>query len=78
MSSSAVKTIRKRLQRFKGQYPAISEQSGLSYSWLSKFASGERGASPSFEMISKLQAALDKFEGEHTPSVQASVVLHQP
>lgn len=40
--------------------------SGLQYSWLSKFSSGERGTNPSFEHITRLQTALDAMEAAET------------
>lgn len=62
MSDDAIASIRSRLHRFKGKYPDICAHAGLQYSWLSKFASGERGARPSFDLITKLTTALDELE----------------
>lgn len=64
MSDDPIASIRARLRRFKGKYPDICARSDLQYSWLSKFASGERGARPSFELITKLDAVLTEMEGE--------------
>lgn len=38
--------------------------SGLKYSWLSKFSSGERGTNPSFDHMTHLQQALDALEAQ--------------
>jgi len=62
MSDDPIASIRTRLHRFKGKYPDICSRYDLQYSWLSKFASGERGARPSFELITKLEAALTEME----------------
>lgn len=56
--------LRERLQRRRGNYPAIAERFGFSYSTLSKFANGERGARPSFEFVDSLQSALDELDRE--------------
>lgn len=62
MPDDLIPSIRSRLHRFKGKYPDICERAGLQYSWLSKFASGERGVRPSFGLITKLTIALDELE----------------
>lgn len=56
--------LRERLQRHRGSYPSIAERFGFSYSTLSKFANGERGARPSFEFVDSLQTALDALDLE--------------
>jgi hypothetical protein len=66
MSDAAIETIRTRLRHFQGKYPEICTRYDLQYSWLSKFASGERGKRPSFDLITKLSSALDELEQETT------------
>jgi hypothetical protein len=41
----------------------IAQDFDLGYSWLSKFARGERCTRPSFELITRLQVALDRAQG---------------
>lgn len=60
----SIDRTRRRLRRFSGQYRVVSDESGLGYSWVSKFASGERGKRPSFDLITRLIAALDKLEAQ--------------
>lgn len=64
MSDSTVEATRERLLKFKGRFPDICSRSGLKYSWLSKFANGERGQRPSFELMTKLTQELDALEAE--------------
>lgn len=59
-----VEQVRARLIAFKGRYPEVCERSGLDYSWLSKFARGDRGKRPSFELITLLDAQLTTMEAE--------------
>lgn len=67
--SDLIASTRVRLRRFKGRFPEICQRSGLGYSWVSKFSSGERGANPSFDHITRLQKALDALEArENDPS----------
>jgi hypothetical protein len=66
MSDAAIETIRTRLRRFQGKYPDICARACLQYSWVSKFASGERGKRPSFDLITKLTTVLDELELEET------------
>jgi len=58
----SIEHTRRRLRRFKGKYRTVSDAAGLGYSWVSKFASGERGKRPSFDFITALSVALDKLE----------------
>lgn len=64
MAIPTVEEVRTRLIAFKGRYPEVCERSGLDYSWLSKFASGERGKRPSFDLITQLDAQLTTMEAE--------------
>lgn len=61
---------RTRLRRFRGHYPAVCERAGLGYSWLTKFACGERGRRPSYDTMERLTAALDAMEAEAARSRQ--------
>lgn len=62
MSDPTIESTRERLLKFKGDFPAISEKAGVSYSWLSKFSRGARGNRPSFDQMNKLTSALDELE----------------
>lgn len=64
MSDSTVEATRERLLKFKGRFPDICLRSGLKYSWLSKFANGERGQRPSFELMTRLTTTLDELEAK--------------
>lgn len=77
--TDTVSDIRSRLVQFQGRYPEIARVHGFSYSWLSKFARGDRGARPSFETVSKLKAALEKLEAERdaVAAPAAEVVVEQ-
>lgn len=70
--SNVIASTRVRLCRFKGRYPEICQKSGLDYSWVSKFACGERGKRPEFDQMTKLIGALDAMEAadqaEKTPA----------
>lgn len=59
-----VQTVRKRLARFRGRYPEICYRANLSYSWLSKLATGEKGRNASFERMTRLIGTLDAMERE--------------
>lgn len=67
MGELDLKAARKRLKKFRGRYGAVSERSGISRSWLSKFACGRRGKRPGFDLINRLIAALDRLEAEAKP-----------
>lgn len=64
MGIPTVEQVRTRLIAFKGRYPEVCERSGLDYSWLSKFARGDRGKRPSFDLITQLDAQLTTMEAE--------------
>lgn len=63
MTTSLVTDARKRLRVFQGQYPAISRSTGLSYSWLTKFAQGKM-TNPTLRNLGPLLDALDSMEAE--------------
>jgi len=67
---SLVNDTRGRLARFHGRYPEICKSSGLSYSWLTKFAQG-RANNPTMRNLEKLQAVLLELEAADTPQHQA-------
>lgn len=64
--TDAIAAIRARLVRHRGNYRAIAARHGLGYSWLGKFARGDRGTRPSFELVSKLTNALDELDLEQS------------
>lgn len=72
METPSIDDIRARLGRFQGRYPDVCARSGLTYSWVSKFASGERGKRPSFGQISRLTAVLAEMEAEEASANQDS------
>lgn len=65
--------LRGRLQKRRGEYPAIADRFGFSYSTLSKFANGERGARPSFAFVDSLRTALDALDLEEAANGHAKV-----
>jgi transcriptional regulator with XRE-family HTH domain len=54
--------LRSRLRRRRGQFPQVSATSGISRSWLSKYACGQRGKRPSYDLIQRLIGALDELD----------------
>ena len=62
MSVDVIESIRARVNGFRGSYQQIATKAGVSYSWLSKFARGTRGKRPEFDVISRLQRALDDLD----------------
>ncbi len=62
MDEDIISATRSRLLSYVGRYPEVSEKSGLSYSYISKFARGDRGDRPSLDAIQKLVSALDQME----------------
>lgn len=81
MSDTQIDITRARLLQFKGRYPEICVRTGLSYSWLSKFARGDRGLRPSFDLITRLQTELDLLEAgagpAHRPDVRTQDATHR-
>ncbi len=64
MDSPLIRTTRSRLRRFRGHYRTVSERAGLTYSWVSKFATGEVGARPRYDLLDSLLTTLDAMERE--------------
>lgn len=64
MPDPTIKHVRKRLNRFRGRYPEVCLRANLTYSWVSKLATGERGQRPSFELMNRLLSTLDAMERE--------------
>lgn len=57
MSTNLDAQLREALESRRGDWPAISERSQVSYSWLSKFVNGHI-PNPGYETLKKLHAAL--------------------
>lgn len=53
--------MRERLLSMRGRYGAVAEKSGLSVSWLSKFATGVKD-DPKLKTLVALDSALDEME----------------
>jgi len=64
MPASAIPALRNRLRRLQGQYPEFIRRSGISRSWVSKFANGKLGKRPGFELMNRLLTTLDAMERE--------------
>lgn len=64
MSDSILRHVRQRLSRFRGRYREICDRANLTYSWVSKLATGERGQRPSFDLMNRLLTTLDAMERE--------------
>ena len=69
MNTNLDQSVLRLLDARRGDWQAVAEQSGVSYSWLSKFANGHIG-NPGYGTLVKLANALD--------SQQAPVVATQP
>jgi hypothetical protein len=63
MPDVAMQQIRHRLSCFRGRYREICVRGRLTYSWLTKFATGERPR-PGFELMDRLLTTLDAMERE--------------
>lgn len=57
MSTNLDAQLREALESRRGDWPAISERSQVSYSWLSKFVNGHI-PNPGYETLKKLHAAI--------------------
>ena len=57
MSTNLDAQLREALESRRGDWPAISERSGVSYSWLSKFVNGHI-PNPGYETLKKLHSAV--------------------
>lgn len=79
MNEDTVALLRADLLNQRGNYHRISRESGLSYSWLCKFAQGRR-VNPTITTITKLRAALasaDDPESATANGVAPSVVAER-
>lgn len=61
-----VTALRTRLHSRRGEWPAISDATGLSYWWLTKLAQG-RIAEPGIRKVERLSLHLDALEAESAP-----------
>lgn len=57
MNNTIDRDVLAMLEKRRGDWKAVAEASGVSYSWLSKFANGHIG-NPGLTTLKKLQAAL--------------------
>lgn len=57
MKNQTIETIRENLNSFRGAWPTVCSETGLDYSWLTKFAQGKI-PNPGFI---KIQALNDYF-----------------
>lgn len=62
MDTSLDTVVRAALVRRKGDWQAIADESGVSYSWLSKFVNGHID-NPGFTTLKKLHAYLEAYRG---------------
>lgn len=76
MPVAAIEHARKRLSRFRGRYRVVSRRARLSYSWVCKIATGERGQRPSFELMNRLLTTLDAMEREAARSGRRRERVH--
>ena len=58
MEHPAVVNARELLDRCRGHWPVVEKRSGVSYSWLSKFARGEI-ANPGVDTLQAVRDACD-------------------
>ena len=66
MTSKEVEQVRTRLKGFHGRYDEIRRASGLSYSWVTKFAQG-LVKNPTMRTLTCLQAAMTTLEAPDKP-----------
>ena len=64
MSDATIDHVRQRLSRFRGRYHEVCIRADLTYSWVSKLATGERGQRPSFDLMNRLLTTLTAMERE--------------
>ena len=64
MSTNLESEVRALLQARKGDWKSIAEQSGTSYSWVSKFMNGHI-PNPGFRTLSDLHAYLSCENASH-------------
>lgn len=60
-TGATVTDLRQRLRTHRGRYRELSRH-GVSYSWITKFATGKRGSRPAFETLRRLAEALDELD----------------
>ena len=72
MNSNLDQSVLRQLDARRGDWQAVAEQSGVSYSWLSKFANGHIN-NPGYGTLMKLANALD---AQQSP-VTSTPVAHQ-
>lgn len=58
-TSNTIDTIREDLNGLRGTWPKVCEETGLDYSWLTKFAQGKI-PKPGFDKIETLRAYLGR------------------
>jgi hypothetical protein len=76
MPSNPVPALRSRLLRFQGRYPEIIRRSGISRSWISKFANGKLGKRTGFELMGRLVSVLDTMERQAVRKVGGRKRVH--
>ena len=64
MTEDIIPVTRSRLQALNGRYREVSEISGLSLSYVSKFARGEKGDDPKQSTLQRLNEAIDRLEAD--------------
>jgi len=67
----AVRSLRERLSERRGKFQEIALASGLSHSWLSKFAAG-RCVNPTIESLQQLSDALSSMDQNDPPDTAAA------
>lgn len=77
MSEVTVESIRERLVKRQGSYPSIAARAEVSYSWLQKFANGERGKRPEYESVAKLVKELDRLDAEEAETSEGSTNVQE-
>ena len=70
MNTNLDQSVLRLLDARRGDWQAVAEQSGVSYSWLSKFANGHIN-NPGFGTLVKLANALDAQPAQIMPAQSA-------
>jgi transcriptional regulator with XRE-family HTH domain len=70
METDLDKTVLRKLEERKGDWQAVASASGVSYSWLSKFANGHI-PNPGYATLTRLCKAL------HSPELAKSTISAQ-
>ena len=71
MSIPLNQSVKDRLQATKGRWKEFADLSGVSYSWICKFAQGHIPR-PGYDQLQKLDAVLPELPAEQTDTTQAS------